>query len=106
MHTTRTDSWLAVGNELIDVIDKIPKANKNKLISNIKEAICTIKYNPTLPIHAVSSPPTTEDELAETEGGVGSKHFTHTLAITIANNLIAPRVFIEKNKNAPDENKE
>ena len=68
----------AVGDELIDVIEKVPKETKKKLLSNIKKAIRIIKHNPALPIHAVYPPPTIEGGLVETKGGGQSKSFPHT----------------------------
>ena len=70
-----------VGDELIDVIGKVPKETKKKLLSNVKKAIRTIKYNPTLPIHPVSPPPTIEGGLAETEGGGQSESFPQTQTV-------------------------
>ena len=56
----------AVSDELINVIEKVPKTTKKKLLSNIEKAIRTIEYNPTLPIHAVTPPPTIEGGLVHT----------------------------------------
>ena len=85
----------AVSDELIDVIEKIPKETKKKLLSNVKKAIRTIQHNPTLPIHVVTPPPTIEGGLTETEGGDQSKSFSHTTTVvTTTNNPVAPRVSV------------
>ena len=85
----------AVGNELIDAIETIPKVNKSKLISKLKKAIHTIEHNPTLPIHIISLP-ILEGALAQIEVDSNSNHFTRTLAVAITNDPTVLYVFIEK----------
>ena len=85
----------AVSDELIDVIEKVPKVAKKKLLSNIKKAIRTIEHNPTLPVHAVSPPPAIEGGLAEAEGGGRNRQVCcprTTTAVTTTSNPTAPHV--------------
>ena len=90
---------ITIDDELINMIEKVPTESKKKLISSIKKVIRTVKHNPTLSNYTVSSPPPTEGGLVETEGGVGSKSFTHTPAVdTPTNNPTAPRVLLVKNR--------
>ena len=83
----------AVSDELIDVIEKVPKVTKKKLLSNVKKAVRTIEHNPTLPIHAVTPPPTIEGGLADSEGEGESESFPHTTTtVTTTSNPTAPCV--------------
>ena len=89
----------AVGNELIDAIENVLKETKKTLLSNIEKAIRTIEYNPILPIHPVSPPPTIEGGRAETEVGDERKSFPRTQVVVMTtNDPTAPRVLLVKNR--------